>query len=354
MRKPRILVTGATGSIGGRLVEMLMLGDRADVCALVRSWPKATRLARFPVELVKGDIGCVDDLRRAVGGCDIVVHCAYDTKSPERNRTGAEAIVDVCLDAGVQRLVALGSLAVYEPLPDGTVDESSPRRESGWTYADTKLAVERFFEEAYVSTRLPVVIVEPTIVFGPFSTAWTSRPVRHLRTRRVVLPDDGDGLCNAVYVDDVVESLILAMEADEAVGRRILVSGDAPVTWRRFYHAFEEMLGVRSLVFRPAAEIEHRAQALSSGNASSRMTPRAAVLAAAGRVAPLLGGRFVAYAKARVPPPILWPDEQGLALYRAKAAVRIDEARRLLGYEPRVTFETGMERTTQYVRWARL
>lgn len=349
--RPRILVTGATGCIGGRLVEMLLLRDQAEVRALVRSWSRAIRLARFEVESVGGDIASADDLRRAVDGCDIVVHCAYDSGAPERNAPGAKALVEACVDAGVRRLVAVGSLAVYEPLPDGIVDESSPRQRSGWTYADTKLAVETELEEAAASTGLPLVIVEPTIVFGPFAGAWTLSPVRRLRTRRVLLPDDGEGLCYAVYVDDVVESLILAAEVEEAAGERFLVSGGAPVTWREFYGAFEEILGTRSLVFMATDEIRRRAHADGPGRVLSPASARSAVLRGGGRLAPYLGERFTRFAKARVAPPILWPDEQGLALYGTQADVKIRKAEAILGYAPRFSFEAGMQRTRDYLEW---
>jgi nucleoside-diphosphate-sugar epimerase len=119
------------------------------------------------------------------------------------------------------------------------------------------LAVESEFLRYADERGLPVVVVQPAIVYGPFIESWTMWPVQQLRCGQVVLPDDGGGLCNAVYVDGVVDALVLAAQKDEAVGERLLISGDSPVTWRQFYAAYERALGIQSVVLMATEEI-HR------------------------------------------------------------------------------------------------
>ncbi len=75
--------------------------------------------------------------------------------------------------------------------------------------------------------------MQPTIVYGPFSRLWTIDPADMLINATVVLPDRGEGICNAVYVDDVVDAMILAAKNPAAVGQRFLVSGE-PITWAQF------------------------------------------------------------------------------------------------------------------------
>src|SRR5688572_22740302 len=142
MTGKRALVTGATGFIGGRLVERLVLDQGADVRALVKNFARASRLARFKVEMVAGAINNLQAVDKAVEGCDVVFHCAHDFDHPQTNLEGAQALAAACVRHNVQRLVHVSSISVYEPLPDGDVDESTAAVPCGWTYPDNKLAVE--------------------------------------------------------------------------------------------------------------------------------------------------------------------------------------------------------------------
>ena len=78
--------------------------------------------------------------------------------------------------------------------------------------------------------------------------------LRKLRTGRVVLVDGGAGVCNHVYVDDVVGAALLAAVTEGVVGEAFLVSSDEPVSWREFYGAFENMLGIQRTVAMSADE----------------------------------------------------------------------------------------------------
>ena len=101
---------------------------------------------------------------------------------------------------------------------------------------------------------MPVAVVQPTVVYGPFSLPWTIGPLGALKSSRVVLANGGDGMCNAVYVDDVVAALLLAASRPEAVGQVFLISAESPITWKDFYAAYEDMLGFRSTVGLTAEE----------------------------------------------------------------------------------------------------
>jgi nucleoside-diphosphate-sugar epimerase len=359
----RALVTGATGFIGGRLVEKLRLVHGWDVRALVRDFSKAARIARFDVEMMPGDFADEADLRRAVAGCQVVFDCAFDAADLRRNVEAAERLARACLDEGVRRVVHVSSLAVYEPLSDGLVNEDSPADPSGLAYGDTKLEVERRLLRHWASSGLPVVVLQPTIVYGPYGKAWTTRIVKELRRRMVILPDAGRGFCNAVYVDDVVDALISSAEAESVEGERFLISGPAPITWADFFGAFERVLGLRSVSFLPAKQPE-----IPDGD--GRIRPRKSLgrmlRVVAARVvrkepvrrllqpaAAVLGERLVNRVKWVLPPPSKL-DRQQLALYRARARVDIEKARRLLDYEPRYDFEHGMRLTRAFISWANL
>ena len=95
----------------------------------------------------------------------------------------------------------------------------------------------------YVTRGLSVAVVQPTVVYGPFGTTFTIKPLQLLKTGRMILVNGGDGLANPVYVDDVVSGMIVAAVHEGAHGEAFLISGAEPTTWRTFYAAHEAMLG---------------------------------------------------------------------------------------------------------------
>ena len=358
----KVLVTGATGFIGGRLVEKLVLEEGAHVRALVRDFSHASRLARFPLPMIAGGLLDEEALDRAVAGCEVVFHCAHDFDSSEANLAGTRRLAEACLRHKVQRLVYTSSISVYEPLPEGELDESAPPEPSGWTYKDDKIAAERLLDAYHREWGLPVVTILPTIVYGPFGKAWTIAPVTHLRQTRVVLSKEKPGRCNALYVDDCVDALLLAGIEPAAVGERILVSGPDTVTWHEFYRTYERMLGTHSLVFMDRAEMEKlkKPASYAPNRGLSRGDPRRLLeWAPARRVYKTVWKRFAGEAlrdrtRKVLPVALRLPSEQQLALFEADTRVRTDRARKLLGFAPKFSFERGMALTEQFVKWAAL
>jgi len=358
----KVLVTGATGFIGGRLVEKLILDHKVEVRALVRNFSKAARIARFDLEMIGGEVSDAQAVDRAVAGCDVVFHCAHDFSGRQGNLDGAGAIAEACLKHQVRRLVHTSSISVYEPLSDGDLDESARREPCGWDYPDTKRAVDELLLEFHAKRSLPVVFLQPAIVYGPFSNPWTLTPIKQLRSGRIVLPDAGQGLCNAVYVDDVVDAMLLAAEREEAVGESMLVSAETPVTWRQFYAAYEKMLGIEGVVLVPAEEIRKSAggkpgkppSLKTLGKDPLRITKWGPTRALYEILRSPLVERYWMKMRRRLPQLMYLPNEQQLALYGAQARVKIDKAKRLLGYQPKFDFDRGMKLTKQYVQWANL
>ena len=379
------LVTGASGFIGGRLAERLVLEHGVEVRAMVRTLSAAGRLVRFPVTVVHGDVTDPEALAAACRGADLVFHCAYGTQGSQKhrawvNREGTRRLLAAAGRAGARRIVYLSTLMVYGRTADGDLDETAPRRRFGNAYADSKLAAERIA----LGSGLPVTVLQPTAVYGPYGPVWTANVLAALKTGRQILVNGGDGLGNAVYVDDLVSAMILAAVKEEAVGQAFLVSGAEPVTWKELFGRFARMLGdeVRTVEMSEAeARADYRRwqrrQPRALGEAlrllKGDQEVRERILATrelvwlremASTLLPerlqerikdrlLRGGGSPAAPKAeQLPVHPLTPEM--IDFFRAKTRVRIDKARRLLGYEPAWGFAEGMDLTEQWARWANL
>ena len=385
----KALVTGASGFIGGRLAERLARRG-ADVRVLVRNPASAARLARFPLTFHLGDVTNAADLDKAAQGCDLVFHCAYGTTGSQKrrawvNRVGTERTLEAAHRAGAKRVVYLSTLMVYGKTADGDLDETAPRRRFGNAYSDSKLDAERIASQYSSSGRVPVAVLQPTAVYGPYGGVWTVQQLAELKRGRMILVNGGDGLANAVYVDDLVSAMLLAAEKDAAVGEAFLISGPEAVTWRELYGRFARMFGdgpertvsmteEEALAFyrKHQREKSHLHQEFlrtfkqDRGFRDRLMATRElmALRELASSVLPEglqdrikgkmsgSGGRPAPPKEKGLPIQPLTPDMIGF--FAAKTRVRIDKARRVLGYEPAFSLERGMELTEQWARWANL
>ena len=376
------LVTGAGGFIGGRLVERLVLEHGAEVKVLVRNLAGAARLARFPVSFVRGDVTNPADLETATQGCDLVFHCAYGTSGSQKHRAwvnteGTRRLLAAARASGVRRVVYLSTLMVYGQTADGDLDESAPRRRFGNAYSDSKLEAERIA----LSAGLPVAVLQPTAVYGPYGGVWTAAVLAALKTGRQILIDGGGGLANAVYVDDLVSAMLLAAVQEGAVGEAFLISGEEPVTWRELYGRFERMLGGRQRTVDMTVDeaLKHwrrwkRQQPHAVGEAFRILKSEPKVRERIERTreghwlretaSALLPESWQQKIKSRLAAvrrpaatrelPIHPLSPQMIHFFRASTRVRIDKAKRLLGYRPAFDFEHGMDLTEQWARWANL
>ena len=373
------LVTGATGFIGGRLVERLAR-EGARVRAAVRRFRAAPRLARFPpevVELREFDLAAPDagpPIGELVAGCAAVFHLALDLESAEANLDGIRRLGAACAEHGV-RLVFTSSYTVYGPYPDGPLSESAPG-EGDPRYRGTNAAGERELARMGREEGLDFAVLQPTIVYGPFSTYWTEAPAAALERGPLVLPEPGDGICNAVHVEDVVSAIALAAVKEEAAGETFLVSGPEHPTWSEFFSRYADAVGAgHGVRLRPAAEIRKiiapspraRLASWARGRPGLRRVLGRAKRAMAGRRRRLSRGlvRATRRRDGSVRPLVRDAGPRGsrpfetlplprhLEEYSSRCRVDIGKARRLLGYEPAFDLARGMALTADYLRWAR-
>jgi nucleoside-diphosphate-sugar epimerase len=263
----RVLVTGATGFIGTRLVQALVAGG-ACVRALTRRGrpeppPGLTVDGHAPLDhplaqLWPGDVTDRESLIRAAEGCSEIYHLAGYAKNwaPRRqtyhdlNVQGVLNVFEAGKQAGVRRIVWTSSQMTSGPTPPGQMaTEEMPRASDRYftDYERTKHEAERLAARAAAEQGVPVVIVNPTRVYGPGylteGNSVTQLIDQYDRGRVPILPNLGRNVGNWVFVEDVVRGLMLAMERGR-VGEKYFLSGEN-ASLKEFFRTIDRVTGRR-------------------------------------------------------------------------------------------------------------
>jgi nucleoside-diphosphate-sugar epimerase len=267
MTRDGILVTGAGGFIGGRIVEVLHALGRPGVRAGVRRWSSGARIGRFPVEIVQCDVTDRAQLDAPLEGVGTVVHCAVGDRDVVTR--GTENVLGAANDAGVGRVVHLSTVDVYGEAA-GEIDESAPLAITGKSYGDAKIEAEEICRR-WGERGLQVVILRPSLVYGPFSALWTIEWAQRLQARPWMLADeDCQGTCNLVYVDDVVGAVLRALKHPDAAGEAFNVNGPDRPTWAEYFAALNLALALPPLRSQSAAASHLSATAMAPVRAMAK------------------------------------------------------------------------------------
>ena len=264
----KVFVTGATGFIGSHLVDALA---RQGWC--VRALSRRERVDRPPglardepaplerelVEVVRGDITDPDSLLRGMEDCDRVFHLAAYAKNWAADATtyrrlnieGMHNVFRAARRQGVERIVWTSSIVTLGPTPPGVVgDESMPRATDRYLtkYEETK-SIAEVEAGQWAADGLPVVIVNPTRVYGPGYLTEGNALARLIddydRGRVPVLLNRGVNVGNYVLVNDVVQGHMLAMQRGR-VGERYILGGEN-VSLKEFFGTIDRVSGKRHL-----------------------------------------------------------------------------------------------------------
>jgi len=360
----KVAVQGASGFVGSRLVERLHLGGRAEVVPIVRSHAALARLARFDLAWAMADGLDEDALAEAFAGCEVVFMAA--TGSTELILGGPGATARAARRAGVRRIVyvSTGVTLGFEPAP-GTDDETPPLVEQPWAYNRSKAVAEHLVDELRRSTGMDIVVLRPTIVFGPRSGSWTTAVAQRFLWHTAFLVDGGTHVCNTIYVDNLVDAMWLAATVPGAANQRFLVGDREAVTWADLYRSVADAIGV------PFAEAHHLSADEARANVAAASSGPAAALRR--QLRSERGKRLVAKvpttAKTRIrrlqsawPPPSepvapgprdflrTLPDTD-LLVQMSDTRLPIAKAERILGYDP-IPFAEGARRTAAWLQAA--
>jgi predicted dehydrogenase/nucleoside-diphosphate-sugar epimerase len=234
-----VLVTGAGGFLGGTLLRRLV-SEGAKVRAAVRRVPKNPLPG---VDYVAGDLGDPEYVNVLVAGVDTVFHVGAAMKGwaadfQRGTVIGTRNVIDACLQSGVRRLVYVSSLSVLEHAVQraGTVTEAwplEPHADRRGAYTQTKLEAEQMVLAAARDRGLPAVIVRPGVIFGPGVEPSSPAGSFGMFGRWIVV-GNGSLPLPLVYVDDVVDALLLASSQTGIEGLLVNLVDPAEVSQRQF------------------------------------------------------------------------------------------------------------------------
>jgi nucleoside-diphosphate-sugar epimerase len=253
----RALVTGATGFIGGHVVDAL-LREGHDVTALVRPTSDTRRLQRVGARLAVGDVTDPGSLRAACDGQKWLFHTAAVVGNVgswkhfhDVGVRGTQRVIDASASAGVERFVHLSSITVYgtRPRRGCALREETPFDESPepWNnYVREKVLSEKLLWKAHDEGKVQATSLRPSIVVGPRDRNVIPRTLSILRSPAGALIGSGDNRVPVVVVEELASAIVRAARDDVAIGRAYNLSGSRPMTQREYFAAFAAAAGLRA------------------------------------------------------------------------------------------------------------
>jgi nucleoside-diphosphate-sugar epimerase len=314
-----ILITGGGGLLGRHLVPALL--DRGDdVRVLALPGEDTSWLEDRGVGVHRGDIRRPETLVAPMRGVEGVIHLAamMGVWRPFAdyhavNVIGVENVARAALAEQVGRLVHVSSWTVYGMGLPAPATEDWPLQPFHEPYSVTKAQGEIAVRSMIAENDLPAVIIRPGTFFGPGDRLHFGRMADRLRAGRSIVVGAGHNALPFVYVTDVVQGMLLALDAERAAGATYNISNDRPLTQLELLRAIAREVGAGP----PRVHVPYR------------------LLYAAGYVAE----RLAMGARSARRPVVT---RLGVNLFGTDNRHAVDRARRELGYRPEVDLEHGV------------
>lgn len=289
----RVLVTGASGFLGRRLVRRLV-ADGMTVRALVRPSRSTEDLREVStnqdgsVEVCYGSLNRMDWAMDALRGCDVVYHLAAALTGGAavlflNNVTATRELMNRAAQAGVERFVLVSSLGVYgtSHLRRGhVVDEQcpvdpQPHRRDQYTFS--KVVQEQVAWEVHRQTRMPLVVIRPGVIYGPGRDCISGRV--GLRLGRWLIRMGGRQRLPYTYVDNVADAVALAGTVAAASAQAFNIIDDDPPRARALLRRYRREVGGMHVIpvphwgIHPLSSLCERYHIWSAGQLPAVMTP---------------------------------------------------------------------------------
>jgi nucleoside-diphosphate-sugar epimerase len=325
----KVFITGANGFIGKTLATFLNKKG-VETCGI-------DFVADHAGNVMAADLFEVDKWRALLQECDAVVHTAAvvsnalgEDETWRVNVRGTQVVLDAAAESGnIRRFVHLSSVAALGFEHTGAMDESCALRACGQPYRDTKLASEHLVlnyhngqhnsqnNSQHSDGKMDCCIVRPADVYGPGSRPWVVLPVEEMRKKKFLVPREG--MFGPVYIDDLVDGIYLVLTRPQAPGQIFILSGFGQVSNLEYFGYLARM----------------------AGQANVRSVP--GKLAIAGTTVFEKAVHLVGKTTDINPLTMIMLSRPSADYSHAKAS-------RLLGYQPKVELEEGMQRCEDWLR----
>ncbi len=317
----RILITGATGFVGRRLVSRL-IKEGYEVIAVTRDADRARAVLPSDVEVIVSDIVNGEELVSDLGKVDfdVVYHLAaeLDEASPDLwkvNVEGTKNVIEAIRGRPIERLIYLSSSGVLGST-NGPAKEDMPYNPET-KYEESKAEAERIITYAWLKYQIPYTIVRSTIIYGPNKIF-----ADILKAAKSGYPIIGSGKnrFHLIYIDDVVDALVSVLDS-RASNKIYHIAGPDVYTYEETYALMCRLLGVKL----PDTHI-----------------PKSAAIAAASAYS-----RFAKLMKKKPGTTMLPSSIKRLTRDRV---IDISLIRRDLGWTPKVKLEEGLKKTIKQLQ----
>ena len=326
----KILVTGGTGFTGKALVRRL-LDDGHQVVALdYKEGLKTEELRQWGAEVVIGTVTDRECVKRCMQGVEIVQHLAAafrELNVPEShydhvNVDGTRICLEEAHAAGVKKFIYCSTCGIHGNVKDPPTDEDHNIAPADY-YQSTKYKAEPVCLDFMKQTGMPVTILRPSANNGPGDPERCQMIFRRVARGRFPMFGSGKTLYHPVYIDNLVDAFVLAMDLNKGNGEAYLI-------------ADEEYVSIKDLVQRIGRALDV--------DVKIKHYPIWPVIIA-GHVCEKVCTPL------RITPPIF---PRRVDWYRQNRAFNINKAKRDLGYNPKVGLDEGLRRTGEWYRQEKL
>jgi dihydroflavonol-4-reductase len=246
-----IFLTGGTGFIGKHTTELLSKTNH-QLKLLVRKTSDTSFLNNLNLTLVEGDLTDRKTLLEGMKGCDAVINIAahYTFWEPNNkiyskiNIDGTRNVLECALECGIKKVVHISTAGVFgKPKEEPFTEKSSFGSIQYSEYFRTKYEGDRIAWELYEKSGLPLVVIYPVCVLGAGDTKASGRYLKDLINRKLPVTVFKNEIFTFVYVKDLAQAIVKALEKDNNIGEKYLV-GNYRYTWGEINDMISKISGV--------------------------------------------------------------------------------------------------------------